>query len=344
MNNHNKELLEDIPFIDIRGSSPTQLLELYANKAQNLVEASKNTFGLASKLASHLALPIADQLARAWLHKTQNPYRNEIELYTKILPIKGLLALNLSYEWGCTSGAYKNDGRVTLLRVLDWPFPALGSNIVVAHQRGSAGDFYNITWPGVSGIFQAITPGRFAAALNQAPMRRYKTGIVIDWIRNRARFNKSSSLPPAHLLRKAFETANSYEEAKAILSQHSVSIPVIYTLSGTQEQEGCVIERLEDSFSIRELSKCDNVCATNHFESSFNGIGHGWLPRAMDSHGRASSAKLIDSKDLTDDFLWFAPQIVSHLSRLVMTADASSGTFSLMATDGVKPVTKRFAI
>ena len=74
--------------------------------------------------------------------------------------MRGVYALNLCYEWGCTSGAYAQEDSISLLRVLDWPFPALGKHMVVAHQSGAAGDFYHVTWPGIAGVFNAMAPGR----------------------------------------------------------------------------------------------------------------------------------------------------------------------------------------
>jgi hypothetical protein len=38
--------------------------------------------------------------------------------------------------------------------------------------RGPAGEYHNITWPGYVGILTASAPGRFAAAINQAPLWR----------------------------------------------------------------------------------------------------------------------------------------------------------------------------
>lgn len=336
--------MQTIPFIDIRNESPVSLVKQYPEKALNLVNASRSAFGLISRIASYVALPVGDILSRRWLERTNNLYLEEIDTYAKLLSIKGIYALNLCYEWGCTSSVYRNNDNTILMRVLDWPFPALGENIVVAHQNGEAGDFFNITWPGVSGIFQAVAVGRFAAALNQAPMRRYKSGIIIDWVRNRGRVNKHNGLPPAHLLRKVFEAASSYDDAKKILAEHPVSISVIYILSGTKTNEGCVIERLEDSVCIRELGTRDNVCAANHFETYLNGIGHGWLPRAEDSYGRAIGAYSMTNNDITEDFSWFKPPVANSLSRLAMTADAAKGTFSLIGTDGTKPVTEIFTL
>jgi hypothetical protein len=104
--------------------------------------------------------------------------------------------------------------RPTLTRVLDWPFPHLGENLIVVHQRGAAGDFHNITWPGVIGMFQGIATGRFAASLNQAPMQRHRLTYAGDWVKNRRNVFRAGGLPPAHLLRKTFEEATDYAEAK----------------------------------------------------------------------------------------------------------------------------------
>ncbi len=119
-------MIAPIPFVDIRASGPLDLLQQYPQRAENLMLASRRTFGFASEIASKVALPVGDYLSRRWLHKTANPYREEIEQFTRILPVKGLVALNLCYEWGCTSAAYQQKDGITLTRILDWPFPALG--------------------------------------------------------------------------------------------------------------------------------------------------------------------------------------------------------------------------
>lgn len=330
--------MEQIPFIDIRHGNPSEIAREHRQRGITLIGASKNAFGLASRLAAGAALPLGDSIARRWLSKTNNPYRHEIDATAAVLGIKGVHALNLCYEWGCTSGAYEKNGGVTLTRILDWPFPALGECMVVAHQKGEAGEFYNMTWPGMAGVFNAVAPGRFAAALNQAPMRRYRLDIVSDWMRNRLRVRRAHALPPAHLLRKAFEEAGSYDEAKEMLSREPVAIPVIYILSGTQPGQGCVIERLEDAAEVR-LMRDGKISAANHFESRLNGIGHGWLPRAIDSHDRAHCGRELCGPLLDDDFGWFRPPIANRLSRLVLSADAATGSFNLMGTEGQRPVT-----
>lgn len=334
--------MQPIPFIDIRDSDHSEIARAHTDRGQRLIAASAGAFGIASRLLSHAALPAGDWHARKWLAKTDNPYRHEIEASTAALGVKGVPALNLCYEWGCTSGAYAKDDGVTLARVLDWPFPELGECMVVAHQRGTAGDFHNITWPGMAGVFNAVAKGRFAAALNQAPMRRHRLDIVTDWIRNRFRMYRQNALPPAHLLRKVFEEAATYAEAKKMLAETPIAMPVIFILSGTKAGEGCVIERLEDAYAIREMGDKGIASAANHFESHLNGIGHGWLPRALLSHGRADESRCLTAAELDADFSWFRAPIANKLSRLAFTADAAKGTLRLMGTDGTKPVTTAF--
>lgn len=218
--------MQTIPLIDLRSGSPVQLAELHKQKALNLINASRDSFGLASRLASHVAFPLGDYTSKRWLGRNQTPYAQEIIDIATQLGQPGVYTLNLCYEWGCTSGVFATEDSTRLLRVLDWPFPALGENMVVANQRGVAGDFYNITWPGIAGVYTAMAPGKFAAALNQAPMRRHLNGVVIDWIRNRIRINKQNALPPAHLLRQVFETATSYDDARRMLCETPVALPV----------------------------------------------------------------------------------------------------------------------
>jgi hypothetical protein len=338
--------MHTIPLIDIRNTTPEALVHLHPEKALNLLHASRNAFGIASRLAAPLALPFGDKLGTKWLNKTNNPYKQEIFAYQTTLNTKGIVALNLCYEWGCTSSVFEMDSTPTLLRVLDWPFPALGENMVVTHQTGSAGDFYNVTWPAMAGVFTAMAQGRFACALNQAPMRRYLGSVVTSWIRNRVHAHRHHGLPPAHLLRLVFETAPDYDGAKHMLCHTPVCVPVIYILSGTKEGEGCVIERLEDSFAVRDMHT-GKVVAANHFETHLNSVGFGWMPRAwgeIKSHHRSECAKNLTENELKQGFDWFKFPIANPLSRLALKANAALGTLELIGTDGTTPITTVFTL
>lgn len=339
--------MQTIPLIDIRHVTPVALVEMHPEKARHLVHASRHAYGMASRMASHVALPVGDALGKLWLKKVGNPYRQEILHASKMLGIRGLVALNLCYEWGCTSAVCESaDASPLLLRTLDWPFPALGENMVVAHQAGEAGDFYNITWPAMSGVFTAMAQGRFAASLNQAPMRRHLGNVVTSWIKNRVQMHRHDGLPPAHLLRHVFETAPDYEAAKHMLCHMPVCVPVIYTLSGVREGEGCVIERVEDGFAVRELHH-GAVVAANHFETHLNAVGYGWMPRAfckIKSHHRSECMKTLNQQEINTSFDWFKHPIANPLTRLALKINAAQGTLELIGTNGTTPVTHVFKL
>src|SRR5258705_3928936 len=49
----------------------------------------------------------------------------------------------------------------------------LGRYIIAARIHCDADAWLTLTWPGYTGVLQAISPGRFAAAVNQAPMEQH---------------------------------------------------------------------------------------------------------------------------------------------------------------------------
>jgi hypothetical protein len=329
--------LVTIPLVE--GSS-VELLRRFPDKAKALACAAENTFGLLSQIGSRIALPLGDRVSLAWLERTANPYAHEIKELAGYLGIRGVYFLNICFEWGCTSGVWETADGPLLRRVLDWPFPELGENMVVARQSGRAGPFLNITWPGISGTYHAIAPARFAAAINQAPMRRHGRGYAGDWLKNRAAAGRARGLPASHLLRHVFENAATYDEAKRLLCDTPLAVPAIFILSGTRPGEGCVIERTEDAFGTREM-KDGRVCAANHFETALGGDGRGWSARPIDSEGRAACARALAQHD---SLSWFVPPIANVNSRLVFEANAGAPSLSLIGTAGIRPVTELFRL
>jgi len=330
-------MLVTIPLVE--GSS-VDLLRRFPDKAKRLARAAENTFGLLSRAGSRLVMPMGDRISLAWLEKTANPYKAEIKELAGYLGIRGVYFLNICFEWGCTSGVWETPDGPLLRRVLDWPFPELGEHIVVARQSGAAGSFFNITWPGISGTYHATAPGRFAAAINQAPMRRHGRGYAGDWLKNRAVAGRAKGLPASHLLRHVFENAATFGEARRLLSETTLAVPAIFILSGTRPGEGCVIERTEDAFQIREMED-GRICAANHFESRLNEEGRGWSARPIDSEGRAACARTLGA---VSGLSWFTPPIANINSRLVFEANAATPSLALLGTAGMRPVTELFRL
>ena len=334
-------MLPAIPFVDIRGGTPLELLVRFPDKAKALAKATTETFGAASRIASRAAFPFTDRASRAWLARTDNPYRAEIDAFAAILGIHGVPTLNICFEWGCTSGAFRVGDDVVLRRVLDWKFPGLGEHLVVAHQSGPAGAFYNVTWPAMSGVYHAMAPGRFAAAINQAPMRRHGRALALDWAKNRIATRDETGLPAAHLLRHVFETAPDYAAAKHALSQTPIAVPAIFVLVGLSE--GCVIERIEGKSAVRELES-DRVCASNHFETRLNETARAWHPRSKDSPERLACALSLAASEVESGSAWFKPPIANPTSRVVLNACPKTGALAVMGVHGETPVTAPFSL
>jgi hypothetical protein len=330
--------LATIPYADIRGYTPVKLAETYAARATGLAHASMEMFGPAKHLVRNVGLPLGDHISRTWLERFDNPYLDEIRAIAETLGIDGVYFLNVCFEWGCTSGAFAAREGIALRRVLDWPFPTLGESVVVAHQNGEAGEFYNVTWPGLSGMYQGMAPGRFAAAINQAPMRQHGRGFVGDWMSNRFVVRRTNALPAAHLLRRVFERASSYTEARETLCVTPIATPAIFILTGVRPDEGCVIERTESTCGVRELNGT-RICATNQFDSGLPGR---WLARPIDSPGRLRAAWGLSCGDVENGFAWFVPPIANVNSRLVVNANAGTGCLQVLGTAGTRPVTAVF--
>ena len=218
------------------------------------------------KIAAGL-MPAIDLITRRWLLRSRSPYAAEIHAIAAELRFPGIWFLNGCYQWGCTALAREQEGALWLVRTLDWPFPGLGHRVEIAHMRGPAGTFHNVTWPGYVGVLTASAPARFAACLNQAPMKRRTRQT---WLRsydvalNAATTWGLRHMPPDHLLRYVFETCKTYSEAKQRLETTPIARPAIYTLVGCHAGERCVIERTEDGFSSRDT---DTAAANDWLES-----------------------------------------------------------------------------
>ena len=273
-------------------------------------------------------VPMLDGIARRWLMQSQSPYVNEVSAIADLLGLPGAWFLNGSYQWCCTALAREEDGAPWLARTLDWQFPGLGRFVAVARARGSAGEYFSVTWPGYVGTLTALAPGRFAAAINQAPLRRRTFDPRLrpfDLAANLVTtLRRSRAIPPDHLLRHVFETARDYADAKHILQATPVARPVIYTLVGCRPDERCIIERTE----VGERTRCDDLVAAND-----------WLDRLPHWEGRIVATKILTStfeeaiensrlrceglvqwrgSFALDSFGWLQPSVLNACTRIAV--------------------------
>jgi hypothetical protein len=334
--------LPAIPVIDLRDGGPVRDAERNAPAARALRDACLAFF----PRAVVPLVPTLDAISRRWLSRSRSPYLAEVTRIAEVLGFSGVWLLNASYQWGCTARASDEDGVPWLLRTLDWPFHGLGRYVEVARMQGSAGDFFSVTWPGYVGALTALAPLRFAACVNQAPMRRRTAQRWLrgyDFTRNVYGVWRSDGLmPPDQLLRQTFELCGDFAAARRMLETIPVSRPVIYTLVGCAAGERCVIERTETGFVTRET----DTSAAND-----------WLPRRPGWEGRIGTRRfLTDSFDqaanysrarreslvgwtgtcAAPDFAWVREPVLNPYTRLAVAMCPARGVLRAIGYEAGK--------
>ncbi len=231
-----------IPVIDLGSDGPVELARRMPTAMQATLAAALGAHPLLPRLA-----PLGDALSRRWLERGHNPYRGEIAAIAGLAGRSGAFLMNCIYEWACaSSGGPDPSGQAArLIRLLDWGMPGLGRHVVVARRMTPCGPFDDVTWPGFVGTLTGSAPGRFAAAINQAP-RQTPTGLrAIDEVAARlAMLRRAGPIPLAHFLRRVFETAKDWAAALAMLTEPEPEIAVggFVTLVGTRPEECAMIE------------------------------------------------------------------------------------------------------
>ncbi|MFQ5959435.1 MAG: hypothetical protein ACE5LF_08720 [Alphaproteobacteria bacterium] len=322
--------LPAIPLVDVGAAGPVALFEAERARAESLIEAGRRDYG-------GPFFVLGDRLSRRWLARSGNPYAGELAALAEASGHPGVYLLNLSYEWFCTSGVAADPAGTgsRMLRTLDWPLHGLGRHVVVARQEGAAGPYFNVTWPGFVGVATAMAPGRFSAALNQAPMRRAGPSLALDWLRNRWSVWLSRGLPPVHLLRQVLDQCPSFAEAKARLIETPLCLPAFFVLSGTEADEGCVIERLEGRAMVHEAP----ACVANHWLTP----GLTGDPRGVESGERLAQMETL-YRSVADGFSWVAPPILNACTRLAVVANAARPKLAVQGFEEDGPATAVFRL
>lgn len=323
--------LPEIPVIDVDEGGAARLFDQSTAGAQRLAAVARRT--LTPPLVGFL-----DWRSRKWVERNDSPYVPEIGHIAERLPGAGVHALNCSYEWTCTTAAVAP----LMLRALDWRMDGLGREIVVARHRSPSGSWLNVTWPGFVGVLTALAPGRFAAALNQAPLRRRTYLLPVDWAIDRFKINASRATPPAHLLRLVFETCSNFEEAVEVLRETPIAMPCLYAISGANG-EAAVIERQEEKAFVFE----GNEVMANHWMNSQWRRGRS---RGIDSEGRwhalRATTQRHDARHVGggQGFGWLRPPVLNRFTRLAAVMNAATGALSVIGLEATgtiaMPVTK----
>lgn len=333
--------LPSIAVVDIREGGPVR----HARERAPTVRALRDDCLAWFPPVAAPMIPLMDRMARRWLTRSCSPYVADVEAIASALGFPGIWLLNGSYQWGCTALAREEGGAPWLVRTLDWPFPGLGRHAEVARMRGPAGEFFSVTWPGYVGVLTAMAPGRFAGAINQAPLWRrtrhpwlrfydIAANAVNTWRRIR-------HIPPDQLLRSAFEECASFADARRRLETTPIARPVIYTLAGVHPGDICVIERTEDGYATRTTS----TCAANDW---LDGI-KGWEGRvgadvvmtcsgaeaAKASRRRREALAAWAGSFARDSLHWVTAPVLNRFTRLAVEMCAGTGTLRVA---GYEPV------
>ena len=184
----------------------------------------------------------------------------------------------------------------------------------------------------MSARLTAMAPGRFGASINQGPMRRRSHGRVLrlyDLAANAiGTLRHARAIPPDQLLRRVFEQARDYDDAKRMLETTPVARPVIYTLAGCRPGERCVIERTENGFNTRTD---DHGAANDWLDSTPLWEGRigaskvftcSFEEAAQYSRRRREGLALWRGSFARDSFGWVAPPVLNPYTRIAVEMNA----------------------
>lgn len=322
--------LPAIPLINLGNGSMAELVSDQRERALDLLRSGRR------QLTPPVLLAL-DWWSKRWAHRAANPYLMEIRQVAMRLPM-GAWFINAAYEWGCSTGVGPSGETKApiMLRTLDWPFHGMGRNLVVVQQEGPAGAFFNITWPGFTGAVTALAPGRFAVAINQAPMTRHR-GVpwAADWLLNRRTVFASRHITPAHLVRQVCERCPDYESARRKLIETPIATPVFFSLAGTWTDHAVVIERLPGEARVHS----GPVAVTNHWLD----IKRPAWPRGYKSKERLPLMEARIREPIRD-FDWLTAPLLNHETRLAAVIRPSTSELWLRGYERDGPATRDFHI
>ncbi len=274
-------MIAEIPLFDVERLPSADLCRYDIERVRLLVASALSR-------RSHVLLPLAtglvDRISHSWFVRQANPYLEEIRYVAELVGRPGTYFLNAAYEWACSTSVAADpagDG-ARMIRVLDWGFAGIGPHVVIARHETGHGPFYNVTWPGYAGVVTAMAPGRFSAAINQAP-RVPVLGIkLLDAMVTRLRVLQSSNtILASHLLRRVFESAPDFDAAIRMLADESIGLamPALFIVSGVDPHQSCVVEALGRE---RWIHRTDRATAAL-------GVANQWLSPGLKGKARNES-------------------------------------------------------
>jgi hypothetical protein len=329
--------LPAIPVIDVRRGGPVAHARLRREPMAALRDACFSFLP-----GARLVAPVLDRVSAAWLARTPSRYVGEIAAISSLIAGGGVWFVNASYEWGCTTRVDAGP-MPRLWRTLDWPFRGLGRHVEVALQDGGAGIYANVTWPGSVGVLTAVAPGRFAAAINQAPMfRRTRANALVayDLALNAAgTWRDSGAWPAPHLLRHVFDTCTTFDEAVEVLTVAPLARPTLFSIAGASPSQACMIERTRTEAVVKR----GNATIANDWHPDSPRREGYWMPRGTLVRGVDDSElrrKTLEAEAPGKSFAWLREPVLNGFTRLAVETSAASGELRVV---GFEPARRWWA-
>jgi acid ceramidase len=155
---------------------------------------------------------------------------------------------------GCTGFVLDTPSGPLHARNLDWTTAEnlLASETIVEnfHRGGGQPLYRTVGWPGFIGCFSGVAPGRFCVTLN---------AVLSD-------DPPELAAPISFVLRRALETASSFESAVALLRDTPIASDALLLVSGTRRGEMVVVERSPKRSAVRGAQD-GLVVATNDYRA-----------------------------------------------------------------------------
>lgn len=223
---------------------------------------------------SDLLINLVDKDLTPLAHTLPQPFRDEIVGISNMtgIPLGEVTLYNIFYEifTVCTSiVAEDTNGVLYHARNLDfglflgWDLandtwliteylrPAI---VNVRYLKGGKPLFMSTNFAGYVGILTALKPGRFSLTMNERFNADGGYIGIIEWI-----LGARSAVWMGFLTRNVMETADSYDEAKQMLTGTKMLAPAYFILGGNSTMQGCVITRSRaEAIDVWERSSVAN--------------------------------------------------------------------------------------
>ncbi|PAA81828.1 hypothetical protein BOX15_Mlig012925g5, partial [Macrostomum lignano] len=224
---------------------------------------------------SELLINLVDKDLTPLAHTLPQPFRDEIVGIANMtgIPLGEVTLYNIFYEifTVCTSiVAEDQKGVLYHARNLDfglflgWDLanstwliteylrPAI---VNIRFKKSGQTVFMSTNFAGYVGILTALKPGRFSLTMNERFNADGGYIGVIEWI-----LGKRDAVWMGFLTRSVMETADSYAQAKQMLTGTKMLAPAYFILGGNSTMQGCIITRSRDA----AIDVWERSAAANH--------------------------------------------------------------------------------